>query len=130
MKLLLGFVAVTVLLSIVSFSPALAQQISHVTISYDSGMDELCLAAKNCFNSQSLQITTGTTVTWKNTDQYSHTITSGSPYDKQVGTEFDSGLVSPGNEFSFTFQDVGTYHYFCEIHPWMRGQIDVINPSS
>ncbi|HKU32346.1 MAG TPA: plastocyanin/azurin family copper-binding protein [Candidatus Nitrosotalea sp.] len=129
MRLLLGFVAMMVLFVIFSFSTVMAQKTSQVTITYDSGMDELCLAEKNCFNPQLLQVTAGSTVTWKNTDQYSHTITSGSPYDKQVGTDFDSGVISPENEFSFTFQDAGTYHYFCEIHPWMRGQINVIATS-
>ena len=30
-----------------------------------------------------------------------------------------------GNTFEFTFNDAGTYPYFCMVHPWMTGEIIV-----
>ena len=105
--------------------PALAQQTANVTISNGSGLGQLCVAARNCFNGRVLHIETGATVNWMNIDKFSHTVTSGSPNDSQVGTIFDSGLIAPGKQFSFTFTKAGIYHYFCEIHPWMRGEVDV-----
>ena len=33
--------------------------------------------------------------------------------------------VAPGQRFSRTFDAPGTYAYYCEIHPHMRGQIVV-----
>lgn len=131
MRLLLGFVAVVMLFLMTNVSPSLAQQASNVTITYDSGMDQLCTVERNCFNPTALHVMVNTTVIWKNVDRFSHTVTSGNPYDNQTGTVFDSGLITPEKEFSFTFKDAGTYQYFCEIHPWMRGEIDVasINPT-
>jgi hypothetical protein len=36
---------------------------------------------------------------------------------------FDSGALNQGDSFSFTFQQPGTYEYFCRLHPSMRGRI-------
>ena len=35
--------------------------------------------------------------------------------------------VLPGSSTSFTvtFQKAGTYHYICQLHPWMRGSVVV-----
>ena len=125
MVLMLGFVTFVILFGVFAVSPALAQQTSNVTITDGSGLGQMCVAARNCFNPHILHILSGTTVTWNNTDHFSHTVTSGSPYDDKPGMEFDSSLIAPDHTFTFTFEDIGTYHYFCEIHPWMRGEIDV-----
>ena len=60
----------------------------------------------------------GTTLTWTNTGQVTHTVTS----DDQI---FDSGDLAPGQTFSTTLQDPGTYWYFCAVHPFMRARIVV-----
>ncbi len=40
---------------------------------------------------------------------------------------WDSGTVSDGSTFQFTFDEPGTYSYLCNIHPApMRGQITVL----
>jgi plastocyanin len=58
-------------------------------------------------------------VTWVHADpNLPHTATS----DDDV---FDSGSMSEGDEFSFTFEEAGTYAYFCQVHPTMRGTIVV-----
>ncbi len=109
---------------------AMAQQTTNITIANGSGLGQLCVAARNCFHPSVLRITAGTTVTWKNNDEFGHTVTNGSPYNTQVGDKFDSSFIAPGKAFTFTFKDTGTYHYFCEIHPWMKGEIDVIKDST
>ena len=38
---------------------------------------------------------------------------------------FDSGNLSPGTTFTFTFAAAGTYTYHCTIHPSMVGTIDL-----
>ena len=38
---------------------------------------------------------------------------------------FDSGSLSGGEEFSFTFDEAGEYDFFCGIHPQMTGSITV-----
>ena len=67
----------------------------------------------------------GGTVTWENVDNAAHTVTSGSPADGPDGV-FDSSLIMAGGAtFSHTFDDVGTYDYFCMVHPWMQGSVIV-----
>lgn len=65
-----------------------------------------------------LDVLAGETVTWRNTDTKSHTVTS----DTDL---FDSGYVSPGSTFSETFATTGIFPYHCTIHRSMRGVVRV-----
>ncbi len=86
-----------------------------------------------CFNPGILTVNKGTTVTWVNLDNLAHTVTSGFSYvDQSAPAEmrgpdgrFDSGLISPGGKFSYTFNEVGEFPYFCIPHPTMTGKIIV-----
>lgn len=129
MRLILGatLVVVLALVSVLPALPALAQQSVQVTITSSAGGGQSCVSAENCFDPPVLRIAVGTTVEWKNNDMFSHTVTSGSPYNSLVGVKFDSGLIAPEKSFAFTFKKTGTYHYFCEIHPWMKGEIDIVH---
>jgi quinohemoprotein ethanol dehydrogenase len=60
----------------------------------------------------------GTTVTWTNIGDLSHTATD-------VNGLFDTGLVGPRGTASVTFNTPGTYTYICLPHPWMSGQVIV-----
>ena len=101
-----------------------------ITISKGDSADQSCVTAKDCYNPDVVTVTPGTTVTWTNADSVSHTVTSGNPSDNQTGTVFDSSLVRPSATYSFTFKDPGTYNYFCQVHPWMTGQVIVAAGSS
>lgn len=101
-----------------------------ITISNGDSADQSCVTAKNCYNPDVVTVTPGTTVTWTNADSVSHTVTSGNPSDNQTGTVFDSSLVKPSATYSFAFKDPGTYNYFCQVHPWMTGQIIVTSATS
>lgn len=70
------------------------------------------------FSPDMVTVAIGTTVTWTNQDSVSHTITS-------VDGIFGSDTLAPGNSFSFTFIDKGTFDYFCSIHPHMTGSVIV-----
>ena len=105
--------------------PVFGQEPTTVTISKGAGSGQACVSAKNCFDPNMLSISPGTEVEWKNSDQVSHTVTSGNPSDNQTGTVFDSGLIAPGKTFTFTFKNAGTYNYFCQVHPWMMGEVVV-----
>jgi plastocyanin len=75
------------------------------------------------FTPTDLDVQVGTTVTWMNTDRDSHTTTSDAP-------GWNSGTISPGRQFSFTFQTAGTFPYHCTFHPGMIGRIVVAAASS
>jgi hypothetical protein len=38
---------------------------------------------------------------------------------------FNSDRFMPGESWSYTFEESGTFQYFCTIHPWMEGVIIV-----
>ena len=70
------------------------------------------------YSPSSITINVGDTIVWTNYDSASHTVTSND------GT-FDSGGISTGSTFSFTFTNAGTFNYFCSPHPNMTGSVTV-----
>ena len=83
-----------------------------------------CEETNECFLPYEVSINVGDTVTWVNDDTAAHTATGGSASDGPSGV-FDSSLVLAGSSFSFTFNEAGTYEYFCMVHPWMEGVVIV-----
>ena len=57
---------------------------------------------------------------WKNEDEVGHTATS-----DEKGY-FDAGALNQGQSSSFKFDKVGTFGYYCIPHPYMRGEIKVV----
>ena len=84
-----------------AFVPAAWAQGQEVTV----GMED------NFFDKADITVEPGTTVTWVQRGQYGHTTTS---YDGL----WDSGLIEGGTEgtYSYTFEEPGTYEYFCRPH--------------
>lgn len=78
-----------------------------------------------------VNITTGTTVTWTYSVSGStiHTVTSDSGTNQTNGRPLlDSGDLSPGQSYSYTFNLPGYYPYQCAVHPTtptMNGWINV-----
>lgn len=70
------------------------------------------------YQPEHIVVKAGTTVVWTNKDSVAHTVTDSN-------NVFDSNLISPGETWSHTFKDGGTYNYYCTIHPWMRGAVEV-----
>ncbi len=66
----------------------------------------------------------GTTVTWTNQDQILHTATSGATPGTADG-KFDGPMDGVGKSFTFTFDQSGTYAYFCNRHNSMTGTVVV-----
>lgn len=69
------------------------------------------------FTPADLTVSAGTTVRWMNHDSIEHTATSQTgPGTLIPSGVFDSGLLSMGQTFQFTFNQPGEYHYFCIPH--------------
>ena len=66
------------------------------------------------FNPASITVTAGTTITWTNKDNTTHTATSGVP--NSPDGLFSSGNLNNGGTFSFKFSNTGTFKYYCLIH--------------
>ena len=78
------------------------------------------------FQPTPLEVQAGTRVTWVNTDDIEHTVTTGDvdhPDARLAGT-----LPGKGTQLSFTFDRPGVYSYFCDRHHFMRGEIRVTQP--
>jgi len=80
--------------------------------------------ADGCFIPNMVTIDIGGEVIWENNDTAAHTITSGTAVEGPSGV-FDSSLVMAGSSFSHTFEDAGSFDYFCMVHPWMQGMVMV-----
>jgi plastocyanin len=92
------------LLMLCALAPAAWAQGEEVTV----GMED------NFFDKANITVEPGTTVTWVQRGKYGHTTTS---YDGL----WDSGLIEGDTDgtFSYTFEEPGTYQYFCGPHEEM-----------
>jgi plastocyanin len=70
------------------------------------------------FGPQTITVPVGTTVTWTNSDDIPHTAVS-------TDGVFKSKVLDTDEKFSYTFTKVGTYPYYCSIHPKMTGKVVV-----
>jgi nitrite reductase (NO-forming) len=88
----------------------------NVRINPGSGVN----TTTNYYSPSTITVVIGvnSTVVWTNADTMEHTVTA-------TDKSFDSGLIEPGQSFTWTFTSPGTYTYFCAIHPWMKGTVIV-----
>ncbi len=80
------------------------------------------------FNPSTLTVNVGDTVVWRNNSFLQHTVTSGNSCT--ASGLFNSGLMDPNAQFSYTFTSTGSVSYFCILHclAAMRGTITVDAP--
>src|SRR5215208_1449666 len=70
------------------------------------------------FSPGQITVAPGTPVTWLNKGPSPHTTTADDG-------SWDSGTLQQGEDFSFTFDQPGTYTYHCSIHPDMTATVKV-----
>ena len=119
---LFGLLAIFSLIAIAP--PAFAD---HTTAEVDMAVGSSvvgCETTNECYIPHMVTIDVGGEVMWNNIDAMAHTVTAGTPTEG-LSEHFDSGLVAPGAMFSHTFEDAGTFDYFCMVHPWMVGAVMV-----
>jgi len=89
------------LVALLVFAPSAWAQGQEVTVRMED----------NFFKPANITVEPGTTVTWVQSGNNPHTTTS---YDGL----WDSGMIEGGSggTFSFTFEEPGTYDYFCIPH--------------
>jgi len=100
-KRMLTRLAALSLLGLLVFAPSAWAQDQEVTVRMED----------NFFDQANITVEPGTTVTWVQSGDNAHTTTS---YDGL----WDSGMIEGGTDgtFSFTFEEPGTYDYFCIPH--------------
>ncbi len=106
----------------------------NVVIPFGAYNPELNTPAEVWYDPPTISVAVGDTVMWVNDDREGHTVTSGQGSGRfgWMGDDFgspdgifESGRFMPGDSWSHTFQEEGTFRYFCVIHPWMEGIINV-----
>src|ERR1700744_642450 len=102
--------AIAVFVALLAFGPSLVRaDPAAVTVKIDNF----------AFDSQTVTVSPGATVTWVNDDDAPHTVVA------DDGKSFRSKTLDTGEKFSFTFMSAGTYGYFCSVHPHMTGKVVV-----
>jgi plastocyanin len=80
---------------------------------------EASISIKNfSFSPDPLNVKVGETITITNNDSTDHTFTDD-------GGVFDTGHIAPAASKTVTIAKAGTYSYHCNIHPSMKGVIEV-----
>ena len=86
----------------------------------DASAESVAVEIKDfSFNPPEITVPAGGSVTWTNGDSTPHTATG---LDREA---LQSGAIAPGETFTQTFATAGTFEYFCEFHPNMKGSIVV-----
>jgi plastocyanin len=71
------------------------------------------------FDPPQIQVPAGATVTWRNTDNFTHSVSVG-------GGEFPLLNLPPGQSGQITFDQPGVYDYICTYHAQaMKGTVVV-----
>ena len=79
----------------------------------------------NIFKTTYLKIKKGTKVTWTNDGNLRHDVTSA---ESSPNKGLNSGLLSNGEAYEFTFDSTGVYEYFCTPHASeMKAVITVVD---
>ncbi|HEX6461032.1 MAG TPA: plastocyanin/azurin family copper-binding protein [Thermoleophilaceae bacterium] len=72
----------------------------------------------SAFGLNKVSVLSGDTVTWNNQSLRQHTVTA-------RDASFASGPINVSGSYSHSFPAAGTYSYYCQIHPFMTGEVDV-----
>ncbi len=82
------------------------------------------LLASRCATRAHIQVLLGTTVTWTDLDSVHHSVVL-FPVVISTADTGKSGVLSPGQSFSYTFTSRGIFEYSCSEHPGMFGTVVV-----
>jgi plastocyanin len=122
------FLLFAIAVSIISITPDAFADHHEITITPVSGssLDSGCeKTQEGCYNPSPVTVYVGSVIIFSNTDNVSHTFSSGVPADDIIGTEFNTGILAPGDSGEWMPENVGEFSYFDMIHPWMQGLIIV-----
>ena len=106
-----------------SFADHLEIKITPITGSSDPNLG---CEVDGCYSPSPATVDVGGVVIFSNTDNVAHTFSSGVPSDDIVGTEFNTGILAPGNSAEWIPENTGEFAYFDMINPWMVGSITVL----
>jgi plastocyanin len=77
---------------------------------------EIVLIKNFGFDPETITVSAGSTVMWKNEDDAAHTVKF---------ANFASEQINKGKTYEMTFSTKGVYDYTCGLHPGMKGKVIV-----
>lgn len=77
------------------------------------------ITAGGLFDPDYIEIEPGDKIRWENNDDGPHRV-------KADDGSFDSGRLNPGDSYTRTFSDIGTFGYYDSFHPSTTGTIKVL----
>jgi plastocyanin len=104
------------------FAGMAATGISRVIAAKAAPADHVVKMENMKFSPAALRVRVGDRVDFRNADLVPHTVTA-----KSAGA-FDSGLVKPGESWTFVAKTAGNFGYTCTFHPMMVGKLVVRQP--
>ncbi len=98
--------------------------------------------ANHRFTPETLEIGAGDTVRWVNDTDEAHTVTAddslpedaayfssgGARSEREANEDLTEELIDPGESFEWTFDEPGTYRYYCIPHK-TEGMIGIVSVS-
>jgi plastocyanin len=79
--------------------------------------DQVDLPRSYRFAPAAITVPVGTTVTWTNNDNFTHSV-------RLLDPEADPLMMKPGEQVTYVFDTVGSFRYDCSLHPKdMKGSV-------
>ncbi|HKU32342.1 MAG TPA: copper-binding protein [Candidatus Nitrosotalea sp.] len=76
---------------------------------------------------QEVQLGVDNVVVWTNQDQAAHYVTPVTAYKDSYSGDFGSDAILPDKTYQFVFTQEAKIPYYCKVHPWMKGEIDIVH---
>lgn len=114
------------LLVVVSILPSIFAT-TEIEMNLGAGSSE-CVNLDTCFTPSNLMSKRSIDILAVNHDNLPHTLTSGTAREGPDGI-FDTGMIISNQEKTISGDQLtkdGRYDYFCMVHPWMVGQINIV----
>ncbi len=101
--------------------PGQTTQITIITGSVNQDQQQNFVPKK-----QEVQLGVDNLVVWTNQDTAAHYVTPDSSFKDAYSGDFGSDAIMPGKTYTFLFTQETKIPYYCQVHPWMKGEIDIV----
>ena len=98
------------------------EKAQHLIEIVNNSWKQGCEKDDECFLPYVTTINVGDIILFTNQDEYEHNIRvrGDSEY-----LHFPADVIKPNEYFVYKFLEYGKYDYYCTLHPWMEGVIQV-----
>ena len=102
-----------------------------LSVACSESQPTVSMTGERAFEPESISVSVGETVTWANDSADAHTVTAeeqslpdgaeyfasgGAASEDAAADDIAAGLMTEGEAFSVTFEEPGTYRYYCIPH--------------